>query len=93
MLDSLKTVHKKKLYGKWVWFMETCYSESKNLPKDWDINIMTANDDKPFMVYAEEKSKDVIGELVDAVMKEVAETSDQNVSEFGNNVLQRSSSF
>ncbi len=45
------------------------------------------------MVYAEEKSKDVIGELVDAVMKEVAETSDQNVSEFGNNVLQRSSSF
>ena len=48
LLDSLKTAHEKKLYGKWVWFMETCYSESKNLPKDWDINIMTANDDKPY---------------------------------------------
>ena len=114
LLDSLKTAHEKKLYGKWVWFMEACYSGSmfKNLPKDWDIYIMTAADDKhpawmsncppndaiagthlgtcisslwdeAFMVYAEEKSKDVIGDLVDTVKKEVAETSDQNVSEFG----------
>lgn len=48
LLDSLKTAHEKKLYGKWVWFMEACYSGSmfKHLPKDWDIYIMTATDDK-----------------------------------------------
>ena len=114
IVNALKTAHEKKLYGKWVWFMEACYSGSMflELPEDWDIYVMTAADDshsaymsncppydeiagkhlrtcisslwdEAFMVYAEENPKEIVGNLVDTVKKEVAESSDQNVSEFG----------
>ena len=114
LLAALKTAHEKKLYGKWVWFMEACHSGSMflELPDDWNIYVMTSADehhdalmsncppddkvagkslntclaglwDNSYLAYLEQNPKTTIGEIVDAVMKEVAETSDQNVSEFG----------
>ena len=47
MIAAFKTAHEKKLYGKWVWFMEACHSGSmfeNKLPADWDIYIMTSSD-------------------------------------------------
>ncbi|KAK8794512.1 hypothetical protein WA171_003655 [Blastocystis sp. BT1] len=114
LLAALKTAFDKKLYGKWVWFMEACHSGSMflELPDDWNIYVMTSSDahhnawmsncppddvvagksldtclaglwDNSYLAYLEQNPKTTIGEIVDAVMKEVAETSDQNVSEFG----------
>ena len=47
LIDAFKTAHEKKLYGKWVWFMEACHSGSmfeNKLPEDWNIYIMTSSD-------------------------------------------------
>ena len=114
LIAALKTAHEKKLYGKWVWFMEACYSGSlfEELPEDLDIYVMTSADglhsakmsncppndvvagkklgtcmsglwDNSYLAYAEQNPKTTIGEIVDAVIEDIAKTSDQNVSEFG----------
>ena len=46
LIGALKTAHEKQIYGKWVWFMEACYSGSMfpNLPADWNIYVMTSSD-------------------------------------------------
>ena len=46
LIESLKTAHEKKIYGKWVWFMEACHSGSmfRDLPADWNIYAMTSAD-------------------------------------------------
>ena len=46
LLDALNKAHEKKLYGKWVWFMEACFSGSMftNLPDNMGIYVMTAAD-------------------------------------------------
>ena len=46
LIDALKTAYEKKLYGKWVWFMEACHSGSMfvNLPSDINIYIMSSSD-------------------------------------------------
>ena len=113
-IGALKTAHEKKIYGKWVWFMEACLSGSmfRDLPADWNIFAMTAADeehealmdhcppddvvagsplmtcigslwDQFYLQYAEQNPKATIGEVVDYSMKEVAKTSDQNVSQYG----------
>ena len=113
-INALKTAHEKKIYGKWVWFMEACHSGSmfRDLPADWNIFAMTASDadhnakmancppkdvvagvalgtcigslwDQAYLEYAEQNPKTIIGDLVDAVKVEVAKTSDQNVSQYG----------
>ena len=45
--EAMRTAHEKKLYGKWVWFMEACYSGSMfmDLPADWNVYIMTSADE------------------------------------------------
>ena len=114
LIETLKTAHEKKIYGKWVWFMEACHSGSmfRDLPADWNIFAMTASDadhnakmancppkdvvagvalgtcigslwDQAYLEYAEQNPKTIIGDLVDAVKVEVAKTSDQNVSQYG----------
>ena len=46
LLGALKTAFDKKLFGKWVWFMEACHSGSMflELPEDWNIYVMTSSD-------------------------------------------------
>ena len=46
LLDALNKAHEKQLYGKWVWFMEACFSGSMftNLPDNMGIYVMTAAD-------------------------------------------------
>ena len=46
LIDALKQAHEKKIYGKWVFFMEACHSGSmfKDLPADWNIFVMTSSD-------------------------------------------------
>ena len=48
LIAALKKAHEKKIYGKWVFFMEACHSGSmfKNLPADWNIYVMTSSDAK-----------------------------------------------
>ena len=115
LMTALKTAHEKKLYGKWLFYMEACHSGSmfENLPADMNIYVMTSADahhnanmsncppnerveDKPFgcclsglwdnswLSYLETNPKSTVGDLFDAVKEDVAKTSDQNVSEFGN---------
>ena len=45
--EAMQTAHEKQLYGKWVWFMEACYSGSMfmEFPSDWNIYILTSADD------------------------------------------------
>ena len=114
LMNAFKTAHEKKLYGKWVWFMEACHSGSmfRDLPSDWNIYAVTSSDathdadmaycpphdvvagkgigvclaglwDNVFLDYVEKNPKATIGEIFDAVHKDVAETSIQNVSEWG----------
>ena len=46
LMAALKAAYEKKLYGKWVWFMEACHSGSMfgALPKDMNIYVMTSSD-------------------------------------------------
>ena len=46
LIAALKEAHEKKIYGKWVFFMEACHSGSMfaELPADWDIFVMTSSD-------------------------------------------------
>ena len=46
LMTALKAAYEKKLYGKWVWFMEACHSGSMfgALPKDMNIYVMTSSD-------------------------------------------------
>ena len=46
LMDALNKAHEKQLYGKWVWFMEACFSGSMfpKLPEDVNIYVMTAAD-------------------------------------------------
>ena len=46
LMTALKAAYEKKLYGKWVWFMEACHSGSMfgALPKDMNIYVMTSAD-------------------------------------------------
>ena len=46
VMYAIETAHEKQLYGKWLWFMEACYSGSvfKTLPSDWNIFVMTSAD-------------------------------------------------
>ena len=46
LLSVLNTAYKKQIYGKWVWFMEACYSGSlfDSLPEDHNIYVMTSAD-------------------------------------------------
>ena len=46
LLETLEIAHNKKIYGKWVWFMEACHSGSMfvELPADWNIFVMTSSD-------------------------------------------------
>ena len=115
LMNAFKTAYEKKLYGKWVWFMEACHSGSmfeNKLPADWNIYVMSSADadhdadmsncppddvvagksldtclaglwDNSFLDYVEKHPKTTIGEIFDAVHKDVARTSDQNVSEWG----------
>ena len=114
LMDAFKTAHEKKLYGKWVWYMEACHSGSmfRDLPSDWNIYVMTSADathdadmafcpphdtvagknlgvclaglwDNSFLDYVEKHPKATIGEIFDVVHEDVAETSVQNVSEWG----------
>lgn len=114
LMNAFQTAYEKKIYGKWVWFMEACHSGSmfQNLPDNWNIFVMSSADahhdawmtncspddvvagkalntclaglwDNAYLDYMEENPECTIGEIVDAVTKKVAETSDQNVSHFG----------
>ena len=115
LINAFKTAYEKKLYGKWVWFMEACYSGSmfqNKLPTDLNIYIMTSADiehyalmsncppedvvagkelytcmsglwDNSFLDYVEKNPKTTIGEIFDAVHKDVETSSEQNVSEWG----------
>ena len=114
-IAALETAHEKKLYGKWVWFMEACHSGSmfeNKLPSDWNIYVMSSADadhdadmsncppndvvagkslgtclaglwDNSFLDYVEKHPKATIGEIFDVVHEDVAKTSVQNVSEWG----------
>ena len=113
-IAALETAHEKKLYGKWVWYMEACHSGSmfRDLPSDWNIYVMTSADathdadmafcpphdtvagkslgvclaglwDNSFLDYVEKHPKATIGEIFDVVHEDVAKTSVQNVSEWG----------
>ena len=113
-LEALETAYEKKIYGKWVWFMEACHSGSmwKNLSTSMNIYVMTSSDsdhdakmthcppddvvaerslgtclgglwDNLFLDYLEQNPDCTFGAIADAVKTSVAETSDQNVSEFG----------
>ena len=46
LLGALETAHDKQLYGKWLWYIETCHSGSMftKLPSDWNIYVMTSAD-------------------------------------------------
>lgn len=114
LIDAFRKAHEKKLYGKWVWFMEACYSGSMftRLPDFYDIFVMTSADahheadmsncppndvvggkslntclsglwDNSFLDYLEAHPDCTIGEIVDAVHEDVAKTSQQNVSQWG----------
>ena len=114
LLETLEIAHEKKIYGKWVWFMEACHSGSMftKLPEDWNIFVMTSSDphhnanmsvcppedvvagksfgcclaglwDNSYMSYLEEHPDCTIGEIVDWVTEDVAKTSDQGVSHWG----------
>ena len=113
-LEALETAYEKKIYGKWVWYMEACHSGSmwKNLSTSMNIYVMTSSDsdhdakmthcppddvvaerslgtclgglwDNLFLDYLEQNPDCTFGAIADAVKTSVAETSDQNVSEFG----------
>ena len=47
LVGALKTAYEKKLYGKWVWFMEACHSGSMflKLPSNMNIYVMTSADE------------------------------------------------
>ena len=114
LVGALQTAYDKKLYGKWVWFMEACHSGSMflNLPTDLNIYAMTSSDahhnaymsncppddvvagksldtclaglwDNLYLDYLEQNPECTIGEIFDSVQASVAESSDQNVSQFG----------
>ena len=44
--DAIKSAYDKKLYGKWVWFMEACFAGSMfySVSEDWNVYAMTASD-------------------------------------------------
>lgn len=46
LLAAFKTAREKQLYGKWLWFIEACFSGSMfaKLPADWNIYVMTSAD-------------------------------------------------
>ena len=48
LLGAMRQAYLQQLYGKWVWFMEACYSGSMfpNLPDNVNIYVMTAADDQ-----------------------------------------------
>ena len=114
LLRLIQTAHDNQLYGKWVWFMETCHSGSMftKLPSNLNVYVMTSADaennaamthcppddivagtaldtclgglwDNIFLDYVEQHPDCTIGELFDAVKASVAQSSQQNVSEFG----------
>ena len=111
---ALQSAFNDHLYGKWLWFVETCHSGSMfdRIPDNINIFAMTSSDrehnaamnncppddivagkelntcmsglwDNSFLDYAEQHPDCTIGEIVDAVMKDVAISSDQNVSQYG----------
>lgn len=45
-IEALEEAYKKKIYGRWVWFMEACHSGSmwKNLSPDMNIYVMSSSD-------------------------------------------------
>ena len=114
LLEAIETAHEKGLYGKWVWFMEACYSGSMfdSLPSNIGVYAMTSADDEHvakmsecppndyvageslgtclaglwdnvWLDYVEAHPDCTIGEVVDATMADVKETSSQNVCEWG----------
>ena len=114
LLGALETAYNKKIYGKWVWFMEACHSGSMftKLPDNWNIFVMTSSDphhnanmsncppddvvagkelncciaglwDNSYLDYMEANPDCTIGEIVDAVAEDVAKTSNQGVSHYG----------
>ena len=44
--DAIKTAFEKKLYGKWVWFMESCFAGSMfyTVEENWNLYAMTSSD-------------------------------------------------
>lgn len=46
VMEAMKAAYEKKLYGKWLWYIETCYSGSvfEKLPADWNVYVMTSAD-------------------------------------------------
>ena len=83
-IAALKTAHEKKIYGKWVWFMEACLSGSmfRTLPADWNIFAMTAADEEqeaemdhcpPDDIIAGTPMMTCIGSLWDQIYLEYAE--------------------
>ena len=111
---AFQSAYEKKLYGKWVWFNEACYSGSlfEQIPSGWNIYGMTSADavhpglmsncppddvvagtnlktclsglwDNSWMSYLESNPQCTLGEIVDAVKEDVAKTSEQTVTEFG----------
>ena len=46
LLEVFSIAHDKQLYGKWLWFIEACFSGSMftKLPSDWNIYVMTSAD-------------------------------------------------
>ena len=45
--EAMQTAYEKQFYGKWIWFMEACYSGSMfmEFPSDWNVYILTSADD------------------------------------------------
>ena len=46
LIAAFETAKNKKLYGKWLFYMEACHSGSmfENLPADWNLYVMTSSD-------------------------------------------------
>ena len=46
VMEAMKAAYEKKLYGKWLFYMEACHSGSmfENLPADWNLYVMTSSD-------------------------------------------------
>ena len=114
VINAIQQAKDKKLYGKWLWFVEACFSGSvfNKLPADWNIFVMTSanehemarltncppNDivagkeleaciaglfDNSFLSYYETHPDCTIGEIVDFVQQDVATSSKQGVSQWG----------
>lgn len=121
LVEAIKTAYDKKLYGKWFWLFEACYSGSMfhDLPSDINFYVVTSADrhheaymsncppdddtvagkalgtclsalfEDSFLDYVERYPDCTLGEAVDFVKKDVAQTSEQTVSEFGDTSLRR----